>query len=120
MPTGFYYLATPYSRLPDLEYAALKAAECAGFFMAAGVSVFSPIVHGHKIATICQFDHLDQDFWREMNEPFVKAARGLVVVELDGWKESEGIKEEVTHFNSIGKPIVTWKPGQPIPLEHMP
>jgi hypothetical protein len=38
------------------------------------------------------------------------AAFGIIVVEMDGWEESEGIRDEIPAFRSTGRPVVHLDP----------
>jgi nucleoside 2-deoxyribosyltransferase len=104
---GFLYLATPYSRYKRGTFSAFveacwAAAEC----LKAGVSVFSPIAHSHPIGSHSALDSQDHEFWLQVvDRPFMEAARGLLVVLMEGWNESRGVREEIEFFAAQGKPI---------------
>lgn len=99
----FTYLASPYSLFPDKGAAAHIAARAAAHLMRNGEVVYSPIVHGHAVAT-----HglpLDWEFWKAQCQPFVALADKLVVLEMDGWRESTGVQWEIGEFRRAGKPV---------------
>lgn len=111
MSKGYFYLATVYSKHRlGLDAAASEAAEFAAAFALAGVCVYSPIVNSHEIALEGGIDPLDLEFWLAFDGPFMDAARGLIVVKMEGWRESKGIQNEVSVFNAAGKPIHEWDP----------
>lgn len=102
-PAGITYLASPYSLLPDKGAAAAIVARAAAHLMRNGEVVYSPIVHGHAVAT-----HglpLDWEFWKAQCQPFVALADKLVVLEMDGWRESTGVQWEIGEFRRAGKPV---------------
>lgn len=100
------YLATPYTKYPHGHYAAFEdACKISAALMKLGVSVFSPVVHAHPIAVHGVIDKCDHEFWMEVNRPFMEMADALIVAELDGWKQSDGVAEETATFFFAGKPI---------------
>lgn len=111
-PEGFFYLATPYSKYADgLDAAFTDAAQQAALLVRAGVPVFSPIAHSHPIAMQGGIDPLDHAIWLPADEPFMRAARGLIVCKLVGWKASYGVSVEIRAFRKAGKPVVYMDPG---------
>lgn len=110
---GFIYLASPYSRYSGgTENAFREAAEATAALIGAGHKVFSPIVHSHIVAQAGNFDPLDCAMWLEQDAPFMEAAAGIVVLMLDGWQDSVGVKHEINRFAEMGKPIVLMVPGE--------
>jgi hypothetical protein len=109
---GFWYLATPYTRYrAGHEKAAEDAAREAARLMDAGVEVFSPIAHTHPISKFSAVSNTDPNFWLDRDQPFMDAAKGLIVCMLDGWDESSGVEYEIYEFTRAGKPIVFMIPG---------
>lgn len=109
---GFWYLATPYTRYLSGTAAAFRLACLATAQLAeAEVRVFSPIVHGHPLATFAGLDW-DHAAWLAFDQPFMLAARGLIVVKAPGWQESAGIAEEIKVFEAAGKPILWMEPRE--------
>jgi len=104
---AYWYLATPYSKYPKgLDAAFIEASKAAGFLVAQGFRVYSPIVHCHPIAIHSGIDPLSHEIWLAADAPFMHGAAGLIVVEMVGWKDSFGIKEEIEFFEGEGKPIL--------------
>lgn len=119
---GFVYLASPYSKLAatvGLDEAARIVALAAGALMEEGAVVFSPIVHGHAVATAYEFDKLDQSFWMAQCYPIAKRANLCVVLQMDGWATSEGVKAEVEFFRSRLTPVLHVEPSQLIPARFL-
>lgn len=107
------YLGSPYTLYPNgLHEAARHASRAAATLMARGFVVFAPISHGHAIA--CLSDDLPDswDFWKAQCQPFIDAAAALVVLKLDGWKESVGLNYEIGEAERQGKPIIYVTPEE--------
>jgi len=111
LPTdGFIYLGSPYSLQADLNEAADIAEQAAALLMRRRHAVYAPIPHGHTIAR-----HglpSDWSFWKRQCEPFIDAASALVVLKLDGWRDSVGLTYEIARFHEAGKPIVYVDPEE--------
>ena len=111
-PLTFWYLASPYSKYPcGLNCAFVDVCKQATLLVEQGIPVFSPIAHTHPIALHGGLDPLDHSIWIPADEPFMRAASGLIVLKLDGWKESHGVKIEIDHFLEARKPVVFMTPG---------
>lgn len=105
--SGFWYLASPYSLFPEGTDAAFrKACFAAGRLIDNGVPVFCPIAHSHPIAFHGCIDPLSHEIWLPADEPFMRAAVGLLVYMMPGWKQSYGIAKETEFFRAAGKPVV--------------
>ena len=108
--SSFYYLATPYSKLPNRIGAADMAARLAGVLTNLGYTVFSPIVHSHLISRYVEADPRDSAFWVNLQLPFIAAADGMIIGTMLGWRESDGISEEAKLFATAGKLILYMDP----------
>lgn len=112
---GFQYLATGYTKHPNgIEAAFHDACVWAADFINAGIPVFCPIAHCHPIALYGVLDPLDHRMWLPMDQPFMDAATGLIVVKSERWRESVGIAYEIEQFRKQGKPVLYWVPGTPV------
>jgi hypothetical protein len=110
----YYYLATVYRKhAAGLDVAADEAARYAAAFIDAGIPVFSPIAHGHAIATYSKTPRSAQ-FWADLQFHFMKPADGLIVVQMDGWTVSRGIRFELKWFREVKRPIVYVTPHDPV------
>jgi hypothetical protein len=110
---GFWYLATPYSKYPGGIEAAFKLA-CinAGVLMKAGIAVFSPIAHTHPIVIACKMDPFDDFFfWVPPDKPMMEAARGVILLQAEGWQQSVGMQIEREAFTAACKPVILMQPG---------
>lgn len=102
------YLASPYSHPdPAVRLARFQAAcRAAAHLMQIGHTVFSPIAHSHPIAEHLPAELLmSWDFWRGQDFPLLELAGEVVVMTLDGWKESRGVQAEIAHAEKHGIPI---------------
>lgn len=103
---GFIYLASPYSLYKHgLHMAARHASRAAASLMKKGLVVYSPIAHGHAIASVSDLP-ATWEFWKSQCQPMIDAASACVVLKLDGWRDSVGVRYEIDEFERQGKPIV--------------
>jgi len=99
------YLASPYSH-PDEDVRQQRfeaVCKAAASLMRAGEIVFSPIAHGHPIA-----QHglpTDWRFWERQCREQIDRCDEVVVLTLDGWRESEGVQAEIQIAADMGKPL---------------
>jgi len=110
-PDTYWYLATPYSKYPaGMDEAARLAAVAAAWFVKRGIPVFSPVAHSHPVAKHGGIDPLDHTIWLPADEIFMDLASGLVVVQMDTWDTSYGVRVERQTFASQGKPevLIPW------------
>lgn len=110
MNDGYWYVCTPYTKYPKgLEAAFHDACVVTARLIRLGFKVFCPIAHTHPIAAH-GFDAKDGALWLEQDRPLFDAATGVIVVMLDGWRESSGIQAEVQWAKDQGKPILYMEP----------
>ena len=100
MSNGYVYLRQPYSH-PDavvreyrFEASCIKTAS----LMRQGYTVFSPIAHSHPVAAYLPEDLLmSHEFWMKQDLPILEHADKLIVLVLDGWRESQGLRREIQY-----------------------
>jgi hypothetical protein len=100
------YLACPYSH-PDrkVRLARFNAVNvAAGQLMRQGHLVFSPISHTHPIAEAGGLP-LGWEFWAAFDRAYLEASRELIVLRLDGWRESVGVTAELAIAAELGIPV---------------
>lgn len=100
------YLAGPYSH-PERavrvqRFEALNRA--AAVLMAAGEHVYSPISHTHPIAEAGSLP-LGWDFWEQYDRIYLGMSRRVVVLTLDGWRDSKGVTAELAIAAELGLPV---------------
>jgi hypothetical protein len=65
-----------------------------------GALVYSPIAHGHAIATGRDLPQ-DLQFWMRHCFGMLDIADELQVLMLDGWEESRGVKAEIARWKAL-------------------
>jgi len=99
------YLASPFSH-PDAAVREARfrdACRAAARLMRAGKIVFSPIAHSFPIA-----QHglpVDWHFWEPFDRAHLERCDEVVVLTLDGWRESVGVQAEIRIAAELGKPV---------------
>jgi len=99
------YLCSPYSHPdPSVREARFDAACLATVeLMRAGHVVFSPIVHGHPLV---RFDlPIEWDYWERIDREHLRKCDEVVVLMLDGWRESRGVQAEIDLAIEMDLPI---------------
>ncbi len=113
------YLAAPYSSPePTVRRARFKVVnETAARLMAAGEPVFSPVTHGHCLMEAA--GGFDQALWNRYDSRAIfPVCKRLVVLKLDGWEESVGVRAEIAIASEMGLAI-EYMEAQIIGEEHM-
>ena len=105
------YLAGPYSHISESirDYRFKKFAEIANHLMRHKNLVFSPIVHGHVIAECGQLP-LDFAYWKEHSFFFLRKCSQVLLLTLDGWEKSVGVRSELAEAYKLDIPIKTIDP----------
>lgn len=104
---SFYYISNPYNGTEEQrEERAQLAARVCGELLKRDIHVWSPIVHNHALMKSVDFSleerrslMLDFDF------SLLRAARGMIVLEIEGWESSFGVKAEIDLCRELGKPV---------------
>lgn len=115
MPKGYSYIASPYSSGFSKEMTAAEASialtdrynavrDFTAWCLAKKIFVYSPIVHCHDLAREHNLPK-DAAFWKEFNEAMILGAQRLIVLCIDGWKESKGVQEEIAMARELWYPI---------------
>ena len=105
------YLAGPYSHpsptVRQRRFEALNLA--AGNLMRSGVLVFSPISHSHPIAEAGELP-LGWDFWEQFDRAHLSNCHKVIVLMLDGWRDSKGVAAEIAIAEEMGLPVEFMEP----------
>lgn len=99
------YLASPYSH-PDptvRERRFQAACRLAAAFLRAGMLVFSPIAHSHPLVEFGL--PTEWAFWEQHDREHLERCDEVVVLMLDGWRDSTGVQAEMRIARELGKPI---------------
>ena len=99
------YLASPYSHPdPAIRHERFHAAcGAAASLLLAGHAVFSPIAHCHPLVEHGLPTHWG--FWERLGREHLERCNEVVVLMLDGWRESVGVQAEVRIAAELGKPV---------------
>lgn len=108
---SYFYLASPYSSPdPDLvkarHHEAMKAVV---WLMKKEMWVHSPIVYCHDLAQLGEFP-TDAEFWLEFNRLMLRMSKGMILLKIEGWDKSLGVREEIKFSNFLGIPILGMVP----------
>ena len=113
---SYWYIATPFTKYPHGHEAAyLKACEETTRLALLGIPVLSPIVHGWGMAKYGNAPMVDATFWAQVNLPLMEAARGCIVVQMEGWTQSDGVRDEIDYFYAAKREVVFCRVGA-VPL----
>jgi uncharacterized protein DUF1937 len=100
------YLASPIAHLdPEVVEARIEAAaRAAADLMSKGYVVFCPAAHSYllKAQFSVQPSHAD---WMRQDLAVLRRAERMVVLRLDGWKESRGVKIELAVAEAAQIPV---------------
>jgi len=102
------YLACPYSHpIPEvMEWRYEQATKAAAWLITnKSWNVFSPITHSHPLHKLggCRGDWR---FWEQIDYEYLSCSNRLVVLLVDGWKESVGVTAELQIARELG--IEVW------------
>ena len=112
------YLASPYSD-PSCDVRMLRyhaVTYIASELMRRGELIYSPITHGHAIATdatkiACRAKlPTGWDFWGQHCCEMLRACGMMLILTLPGYEQSEGIANEMSFARDHG---IMWKPLSP-------
>jgi hypothetical protein len=105
------YLASPYSSVqPAVRQERFEmACRAAAKLIRQGKTVFSPVAHSHAI---CQLGlPKDWEFWERHDLAFLTMCDEVVVLTIDGWQESVGVRAEISVARKLGKPVSYLNPA---------
>jgi hypothetical protein len=103
---GLVYLASPYSH-PDpavMESRYLEAVKAAHYLMSQGHVVFSPIAHNHILVKMFGLP-VGWEYWEKFDSVYLRMSSQLIILTLDGWMESKGIKGELKIAGELQLPL---------------
>lgn len=99
----YYYLASPYSH-PDPakrseRYGAAVAASA--WLFKRSIFNFSPIVSCHPLSVSHSLPG-DAEFWKKFDQTMIRMSGGVIVLQIEGWRESVGVQAEIAFANFLG------------------
>ncbi|MGL4289201.1 MAG: DUF1937 family protein [Phreatobacter sp.] len=82
----------------------------AAAILRSGHAVFSQVSMSHPInAAMAGLDRAAVGkLWAPVDEVFMAAMEELVVVDIDGWEASAGIRREIAFFEARGRKVSLW------------
>jgi hypothetical protein len=99
------YLCSPYSD-PDPAVREQRFQAACAFtagLLREGHHVYSPVVHCHPLVRYGL--SADWSFWERFDREHLERCDEVVVLMLDGWRESIGLQAELSHAGVLGKPV---------------
>lgn len=101
------YLAAPYSSPdPNIEWERYKkTCGAAARLMASGVAVFSPLANSIPAVHLGGLD-IDHAAFLRIDKTILARCDELMVLALDGWRESKGVQMEVAEAIRLHLPII--------------
>lgn len=69
-----------------------------------GSPLFSPILHSHEMAKKYDLPKTF-GFWQKINHRMIDACSEVRILQLEGWEESAGVKDEINYAISKGIPV---------------
>lgn len=104
--TELIYLAVPYTHAdPAVEdYRYRTVTKVATELMKKGRVVFSPITQAVPLKQAGELP-TKWEYWKTFDTVFLERCDRLMVLTLDGWKESVGVTEEIQIATRLGLPI---------------
>jgi hypothetical protein len=108
---GLIYIATAYSHplSPVMTSRYWKVTEFAAAGINEGFVLYSPITHCHPMARKFKMPK-DFQFWRDFNHRMIDNCTEMVVLQLPGWEDSKGVKDEMEYCEISGKDYLTFLP----------
>ncbi len=105
--TKVYYLASPYSHkqqaVMDMRYEMVNMA--GAILIKEGFILIEPIAMCHHKSG--KYDlPTGYEYWKTRDRTFIERSDGIIVLTLDGWKESVGVSDEIQYSYYLGKQIV--------------
>ena len=105
------YLASPHNdpsyQVKYLRY--IQVVEYTAWLLDLGLLVVSPIAHSKIIAGFRLDDASSFAGWRDLDLHWITICSSFGVLMLDGWKSSDGVRQELAHAEKCHKPIFKFK-----------
>lgn len=100
------YLCSPYSHSdPEVVKERYeKTVKYVNSLLIDGRSVISPVVYGHNIVEICGSPS-DWGYWEEFCTDMIARCDEVLILPLDGWQDSVGIKGEMELAEQFKKQV---------------
>jgi hypothetical protein len=111
---SYYYISNPYNGTEEQrEERAQIAAKVCGQLLKKDVHAWSPIVHNHSMMKTYNEFTLEERRTKILDFDFslLKASKGMIVLKIQGWKDSFGVKAEIELCQRLSIPIKYLNPA---------
>lgn len=108
MNNTLFYLAQPYwhQSVAVRDTRADYGAAATAHLLSHGVLVFSPIATGIAVKRFLHEERIqDHAFWMSVDLPMLARCDALLILPIEGWNESLGLREERSSAEGLGLPI---------------
>lgn len=105
-----YYLASPYSHpepyIQEMRY--ILTTYIGSLLTKVGYTLIEPIGMSHNTAKMFKLP-TGYEFWKTRDRLLINKCDGVILLQLKGWEESEGVKDEIEFAKKLWLPIFTVK-----------
>ena len=112
-----FYIAVPYTHpnpnISDLRFRMVT--EFCARQSRLGVVVFSPITHSHELAKYGTPSVWE--FWKQIDVEFLRRSSFLIILMLDGWRDSVGVQAEIKLAQDLDVPFMYLNYDENIPTQ---
>jgi hypothetical protein len=122
---SYFYISNPYNGSEEQkELRAQIAAKTCALLVRKGIHAWSPIVHNHAMMKTFKDFTLEERQTKilEFDFSLLKRAHGMIVLTIEGWKESFGVTKEIAYCREHSLPIYLLDPQElteDFTLEHL-
>lgn len=119
---GLYYLATPIKHAEPAVTQGRFIANLLAFhtLTMGGLLVYAPCVHHYQVVQKYQWPKGWDAFWKKRSLAMVdRCDAGVILLQIPGWEESEGVRSELLHASGLGRMIYCMKNPASFELELM-
>jgi hypothetical protein len=104
---SFIYISNPYNGSDqEKEDRTLIAAKVCASLLRSEIHSWSPIVHNHAMMANNHFTLEErQSLILDFDFSLLRAAKSMIVLKIDGWKKSYGVKKEIELCEECSIPI---------------
>ena len=92
----YRYLASPYTHHDKavMQQRFEEAERCLAWLLGMKIWTYAPIVHNHQLALNHSLPP-DHEFWLDYARAMILGSNGVLVLQIDGWRESKGVQIEI-------------------------
>ena len=84
-----------------------RATMAAAHLVEQGLIVYSPITMTHPIDLVlaAEGETLGSEYWVQFDEAFMAFCSKIIILKLEGWDRSSGVRRETEWFECQGRPV---------------